>query len=184
VILPQDANLSWMEFSERTTPMALDTWPSHSTTPAPASVATCMDKPMTSLTANMAIGTAAPAGRASDAAVHQTAISSALRQLRQLRQDYLFNCSRQIVRTVDEDKHVKGLLKDPANSAGPAVSQQHQGVTNGRPLPTACRTCRDFWAPIAAPPDPNCACATKCRPILTQVQRLRSTRVGTDQQIN
>ena len=87
------------------TPTATDMWPSRSTTPAPASVATCREKPMTSLTANMAIGAAAPAGRASDAAVHQTAISSALRQLRQLRQVYLFKCSGALGGTSNDGKY-------------------------------------------------------------------------------
>lgn len=78
--------------------------------------------------------TAGPAGGAGVSAVQQIAISLALRQLRQLRQGYLFNCSRPMMRTSNGDNYVNGFSRTPANSAGPAVSQKHQAVTNGRVL--------------------------------------------------
>lgn len=124
--------------------------------------------------------TAGPARLCGVPAVHQISVSWGLQQLGQLRQDYLFNCIKPTVRTPTEEQHVKGLLQNAANSAGPAVSQQHQGLTNGRSFRTTYRACRGS----GASPDPKCPCATKCRSIPSQVQRLRSTRIETDQQIN
>ena len=82
---------------------------------------------MSSLTANTATDTAAPAGRRHEASAHQTGISSALRQLRLLRQGH-FNCSRPLVGTSNDHRHVMGLLKNLPTRPSLPFSQQHQSV--------------------------------------------------------